>query len=255
MKHLKLYPILFENDGKKEYINYSDQDFALFVHDSTFVLVNQQAYEELIVDRVKLPLDEWCAGAIEIRKPQKNCQPAREIEQVVASGKFPGAGSLLYALSSKYLGVYLTSDRVHSTTDSAKKSWSKIENSGDWQKLALDNFYLQQQKTFVDIEGSHPEKRIANISNNPKTQDPSDDCILPAPKKGMKNVKIGNTIDELGTENAYMYSGPLDPNALIKAGRLLIRNISEKAYKSPNDLVDEIIQGGEELFNQRYEHD
>ena len=230
-----------------------------------YALVNSYSYEtsmELITkDNEPPPSKEWLA-AFGSFNPKiagdslGNCAGATIAATIVASQEYPAAGYAMYALYSKISGKPITSDRNVSTTDSAKKLWAKIETSGDWEKVELDNFspmpdpdnFRKRIKNFYDISGSWPNRKIEHRPQGAKTpDDPSDDCRLPPWLEDENELN-----KKLGTANAYTYHGPLDPNPLIQSGLELLQQINDDLDIPVNRQKKIIKLAGQEMFHDRY---
>ena len=271
---LKLSKILFEQnetkaaDQHKNPHRFTKNKFALISVDQEanyYALVNSYSYEtamELIGKYNEPPeTKEWLAAFGSFSEKIAgdalgNCADATIAGSIVASTEYPAAGYAMYALYSKISGHPLTSDRNVSTTDSAKKLWSKIETSGDWQKIELDNFYpmpdpenfRKRIKNFYDISGTWPNRKINHRPEGAKTpEDPNDDCRLPPWRDDE------NELDKkLGTANAYIYNGPLDPQPLLQAGSELLQSINDEFNVSPERQKKLIKKAGQDMFQQRY---
>ena len=273
---ITLSKILFEQtqdqnlaaNNHKDPHRFTKNKFALISVDQEanyYALVNSYSYEttmELISkDNEQSPSKEWLAafGSFNPKIAGNsigNCADATIAGTIVSSQEYPAAGYAMYALYSKISGTPITSDRNVSTTDSAKRLWAKIENSADWEKIELDNFfpkpdldnYPKRIKTFYDIHGSWPDRKINHRPQGAKTpDDPSDDCRLPPWRDDESELD-----KKLGTANAYMYNGPLDPNPLIQAGLELLQQINDD-FDIPINRQKKIIKtAGQEMFHDRY---
>ena len=167
-------------------------------------------------NRETFPVESWlCAycGTSE-EHPSNECSGAVEINYMVASPKYPGAGGAMYAFMSKLFGKPITSDRHTSTSNSAKKAWARIEQSGDWKQVPLDNFtepdYSNRKKTYFDDEGHWPSRTITKLPGA-KTRKRSDDCSLPREADSNSDSVNGT----LGSADAWLYTGALDPQPLL----------------------------------------
>ena len=152
---MKLYPLLFEqteptDEPVEKPIRDTDPDrfsgskYALInINDSNseYVLVNIKAFKTRLRDDRYLSPEEWIAAAGEPETDSNigSCSGATPVSIMVASPLFPAAGYFMYCLMSKIVGGPITSDRGSSTSNSAKKTWARIESSGDWKKVDLDN--------------------------------------------------------------------------------------------------------------------
>ena len=62
-----------------------------------------------------------------------------------------------------------------------------------------------------------------------------------------------NELDKkLGTANAYIYHGPLDPNPLIQSGLELLQQINDDLDIPVNRQKKIIKLAGQEMFHDRY---
>lgn len=265
---MKLYPILFEqteptNEPVEKPIRdtnpdrFSGSKYALInVNDSDneYVLINIEAFEKrmLLEDTSMLP-EEWIAASAELDTESGGgrCSGATSISIMVASPVFPAAGYFMYCLMSKVVVGPITSDRDSSTSNSAKKTWARIESSGDWKKVELDNhghsFDEDKGKyvdTYFDIHGTWPDRKLDKLPG-PKTPTEDDDCKLKGDSPKAMNLK-------LGTANAYTYTGPYSADRLLRLGQELVEYIADEIGKDTS-YIHKVIQGAAtKLFHTYY---
>ena len=142
---MKLYPLLFEQtEPTDEPVEkpirdtnpdrFSGSKYALINIDdrnSEYVLVNIKEFKTRLRDDRYLSPDQWIAASAELDTDNSGgrCSGASSISIMVASPLFPAAGYFMYCLMSKVAGGPITSDRSSSTSNSAKKTWARIEKS------------------------------------------------------------------------------------------------------------------------------
>jgi hypothetical protein len=226
--------------------NYTPDKFALIRHTSgvelALILVEKTSYLNGSVGNSIVSY----AGTTSYSSDR--CAGAHEINFVVANPKFRKAGYAMYCCMSKEFG-YITSDRNGSSSNAAKATWAKIEQSSDWEKLELDNYsddLLDGTRYYFDVRGSWPSRDFQEL-DGPKTPPPNDDCEIPANKKSLNK--------KLGTANAWKYVGSLDAASLLQAGVEML-----KTYKTRHDLsIDDqqryIFAEAEKLFRFHYVDD
>jgi hypothetical protein len=267
---MKLYPILFEqteptneptavekpirdtnpdrfSGSKYALININDSD-------SEYVLVNIQAFKTRLRDDRYLSPEEWIAAAGEPETDSNigSCSGATPISIMVASPLFPAAGYFMYCLMSKIVGGPITSDRGSSTSNSAKKTWARIESSGDWKKVELDNHgnsFDENENdwvdTYFDIHGTWPDRKLDKLEG-PKTPPEDDDCKLP---KGNSSKEIN---DKLGTANAYTYTGPYSAERLLNLGEKLLNDTASEIGKDTDYIHNFVQSEATKLFRKYY---
>lgn len=222
---MKLYNILFEEP--KQQIDYGDADkFALLVSDNRFVLIDKQQYIQHLTSEVELDVAEYLAAWAKCEnKHTDDCNGAVEINYIVASPNFKGAGTAMHKIISKYYGKPIISDRDIWDNDLSKQAWTRTETNPEFQKLELDNYgekwrngkrirggdHYYDSLDWFDIQGHWP-KRTIKTNDKPKTIDnEKDDCMVPD-ESDYQPEKLDKV---LGTADAYLYTGPLDPQPLI----------------------------------------
>jgi len=232
---------------------------------------SEQALTLIHVDKFKKWLDDeetsyesWIcayAGTTNDYRSGRECGGAVEVNCMVRSPQFPGAGSTMYALVSSFFGAPITSDRQTSTSNSAKQAWAKIENSSDWSKVELDNYTMKydpdlsdEYKKWHKFTGSWPSRKViaTDVEGNPEEAGPhtpndeSDDCKLPdAPTPKIINKK-------LGTADAWQYNGSIDTESLISRGEEAFDEIYNESGFSETDLKSKLITYSNKLFMKYY---
>lgn len=258
MQIVNLYPILFE--AEKQYTSYTPPNFALFQPDSeSLSLVHVPALNRRLKEGLTSPEGprEVIAAMLSVKDSGDKCLTALQVEYVASSQFFPGAGITIYALASKHFGAPLTSDRKHSSSVAARETWAKIENSGEWNLAGtgLDNYAMtNNKKTYIDIKGTYPNRKVSWDKDNPekpRTPEEIDDCPLPSKMGDAKDIMT--MADLIGAANAYKYTGPLQPEPLIKHGQEVLRNLKNPANnKEKEDPLTIIVSLSEQLFDYRY---
>jgi len=180
------------------------------------------------------------------------CGGAFSVGFSTGNPRYPGAGYACYAFLSKKYGA-LTSDREHHTSNAAKKTWARIEQDPEWERVPLDNFIgtyssFGEEDTdleWYDIRDSWPNRKIKGRAR-PATPDPSDDCKLPAEDKyGIDN--------KLGTADAWRYTGSsLDPTPLLAKGQEVIASVSEEHALNPKRLRNDLEKQSWPFFQDLY---
>ena len=258
MQTIKLYPILFEAD--KQLVSYTPPKFGLFQTDKdTLSLVHVPSLVKYMRDGAKQSEGAMAivAGMISLGDSGNKCLTALQVQYIASSPKYPGAGITIYALASKHFDGPITSDRGHSSSVAARETWAKIEKSGEW-KLAgggLDNYALvNNQKTYIDIKGNYPSRTITWDKANPTqphTPEEIDDCPLPTKYGDVKD--INQMADLVGSANAYKYTGPLQPEPLIKYGEEVLRKLASPVINPRKENPLTVIAGmSDQLFQLRY---
>ena len=262
---MKLYPILFEQtEPTDEPVEkpirdtnpdrFSGSKYALInvFGGNEYALINIEAFKKRMTENNSMPLEQWIAATAELDTEDSGgiCAGATSISIMVASPLFPAAGYFMYCLMSKVVGGPITSDRYSSTSNSAKKTWARIESSGDWKKVELDNygdfFYKPRSEyveTYFDVQGTWPSRKVIKLSG-PKTPPKNDDCKLKGDSLAAINAK-------LGTANAYTYTGPYSADRLLSLGQELEEYIADETGIKSND-IDKIIQKAATKLFQTY---
>lgn len=175
--NIKLYPLLFTES--KDPSRFTAPEYALVEwkdsQGTNLTLLHVESYKKFIQtvrDRgtaaaeKAIPIEKWiCSyGGIETAHAS-DCVGAVETNYMVGSPDYPAAGSAMYALISAYFNKPITSDRMNSTSDKAKKAWARIEaDSGNWQKVELDSYGTdyspKEEKKYFDSTGQWPERYI-----------------------------------------------------------------------------------------------
>lgn len=250
---MKLYPLLFETPNPKDYT--SSNEYALinvYQTNYQYTLVNVKAFERKFYNEYHVPTEDLIAASVEIDlEPPKNCAGAKQISTMVASPKYPAAGYLMYCLVSKLINGPIISDRESSTSNSAKKTWARIETSGDWEKIELDNYgYISEPnkvtntKTYFDFQNSWPDRTITKLAG-PKTPPVNDDCTLKGNTPDIINSKLGSA-------NAYIYLGSYNPQPLLDKGKEIIQTAIAKLGKDDIFYQEIIYQESADLFKKLY---
>lgn len=256
---MKLYPLLFEQtEPTDEPVEkpirdtnpdrFSGSKYALINIDdrnSEYVLVNIKEFKTRLRDDRYLSPDQWIAASAELDTEESggSCAGATSISIMVASPLFPAAGYFMYCLMSKIVGGPITSDRGSSTSNSAKKTWARIESSGDWKKVELDN-YNDSDTYYVDVQGTWPSRKVIKLSG-PKTPPPDDDCKLKGDSLAAINAK-------LGTANAYTYTGPYSAERLLNLGEKLLNDTASEIGKDTDYIHNFVQSEATKLFRKYY---
>lgn len=232
---IRLSTLLFEAGGLT---NYAPPEFCLLkvasfkglvlVHTNTLLSLikpQKKITQTKLLDVLEHKEQDWlCAMAISYETRRASCSGAMEINNVAANPKFPGAGSTIYACMSKCFRKPIISDRNSSTSDSAKKAWSRIENSPEWKKVPMDGYMddpWEGGKTYFDSEGSWPN-RIITPRTGPKTPPTKDDC--PAPQEADGDWQELDAI--MGTADAWLYIGKINTTGLLRQGQQLLEAVT-----------------------------
>lgn len=254
---MKLYPILFEQTEPTDEPavgkpirdtnpdRFSGSKYALMnvFGGSEYVLVNIKAFKNRMTEDDPMPPEEWIAAYADLDTSGDagHCSGATSISVMVASPLFPAAGYFMYCLMSKVVGGPITSDRDSSTSNSAKKTWTRIESSGDWKKVELDN---HGDSYYVDVQGTWPDRKVIKLPG-PKTPPEDDDCNLRGDSLAAINAK-------LGTANAYTYTGPYSADSLLGLGQELEKDIADETGMNSNDIDGIIKIAAKNLFRKYY---
>ena len=254
---MKLYPILFEqteptNEPAVEKPirdtnpdRFSGSKYALMnvLGGDEYVLINIEAFKKRMTEDDSMPPEEWIAAYADLDTSDDagHCSGATSISVMVASPLFPAAGYFMYCLMSKVVGGPITSDRDASTSNSAKKTWTRIESSGDWKKIELDN---HGNNYYVDVQGTWPDRIVKKLPG-PKTPTEDDDCNLQGDSLTAMNLK-------LGTANAYTYTGPYSADRTLRLGQELENDIADELGIASNDLDKIIRKAALILFDKYY---
>ena len=261
---MKLYPILFEQtEPTDEPVEkpirdtnpdrFSGSKYALMnvFGGNEYALINIKAFKKRMTENNSMPPEEWIAATAELDTEESggSCAGATSISIMVASPLFPAAGYFMYCLMSKVVGGPITSDRGFSTSNSAKKTWTRIENSSDWKKVELDNHgesFDDNKKswvdTYFDIHGTWPDRKLDKLEE-PKTPTVDDDCELPSSKE--INAK-------LGTANAYTYTGPYSAERLLNLGEKLLNDTAREIGKDTDYIHNFVQSEANKLFRKYY---
>ena len=123
---ITIYPILFEQDKKKNYISYSPPDYGLFVRgEKALALFHVPSFLQYLKDQNSVTFDDVCAATIQVSDMNNKCLGALQVSVIAGSKKHPGAGITMYGLASDYYGAPLTSDRSHSSSVASRETWAK----------------------------------------------------------------------------------------------------------------------------------
>ena len=222
---MKLFNILFEET--KQRIDYGNPiQFALLVSDNRFVLIDKQQYIKHLTTQDKLDVAQYLAAWAKCEnKHTDDCNGAVEINYIVASPYFKGAGTAMHKIISKYYKKPIISDRDNWDTDLSKQAWKRTETNPEFKKLELDNYgekwrngkrikghdHYYDSLDWFDIKGHWPN-RVIDVNDKPKTIDnEKDDCMVPD-----ESDYLPKKLDQvLGTADAYLYTGPINTEALI----------------------------------------
>ena len=269
---MKLYNLLFEEeeqlqlfpDEPKHHGHYPSSVPSRFISpfyslvqtgsSQRYALIDKQAYLSDLSNAkgdfklMVLSYKNWLAATISTRGfDGELCDAAKQIATSAANPKYPGAGYAAYCLMSKlHPGEPFTSDRESSTSNSAKKLWARIENSGEWTRIPLDNFSVNDDydndKTYWKIKGTWPNRKVIPLSK-PNTESEEDDCIVPGTDSAIINRRLGSA-------DAWIYKGSLNPQSLISNGE---RMLTEGNHIIDNSSQRRIIsKATNRLFDNRY---
>lgn len=244
---IKLYKILFEQ--QESTVNYVAPTFGLLEwkdgSEHALALFHIDNFKKWIELDRNSPFEKWlCSYAATYNQHKNDCSGAVEVNFMVRSPEFAGAGSVMYALVSNFFQAPITSDRQGSTSNSAKKAWAKFESSSDWTKVDLDN-YGDRESKWYRINGAWPNRSLS-LANKPATPDESDDCQLPyaGTEEGINN--------KLGTANAWLYKGSINSGELISRANEALDEIANNLGKSRINLEDDIKIFSNKLFSKYY---
>lgn len=181
----------------------------MYQHYNEINSVTEEILDKFKPSAVNLFASEFLVAEIEVNRSENagNCAGAYYVGAAARNPRYRGMGRFMYKLASSVLSAPITSDRIVSTSDSAKGMWRKIENDSSFKKVELDNYLSEPVPTktgrvtsfntkYVDIPS--PDK--AYFRDGPKTPDPSDDCKVPG--SSLDNIK-----HKLGTPDAYQADG------------------------------------------------
>lgn len=272
---IAIYPILFEQDKKKNYISYSPPDYGLLIRgEKALALFHIPSFLKYLKDQSSATFDDVCAAIIQVGDMDNECLGALQVSVVAGSKKHPGAGFTMYGLASDYYGAPLTSDRSHSTSIAGRETWAKIERSPDW-KIAgdgLDNYAdAGDNKFYMDISGTYPNRKakprlkkgggiggflknlLISQKTEPRTPEKIDDCPLPNKLGG--TTSTSQMANLLGTANAYRYVGSNKAAPLIQRAQEVIAKADSDLAINPNKVnaatsLDMLVG---QLFGSRYE--
>ena len=272
---ITIYPILFEQDKKKNYISYSPPNYGLFVRgEKALALFHVPSFLQYLKDQNSVTFDDVCAATIQVSDTGSGCLGALQVSVIAGSKKHPGAGITMYGLASDYYGAPLTSDRSHSSSVASRETWAKIERSPDW-KIAgdgLDNYAdAGNKKFYMDISGTYPSRSakprlkkgggiggffknlLLSPETEPRTPEKIDDC--PLPNYGGEAMDAKKMADLLGTANAYRYVGPNKAAPLVQRAQEVIAKADSDLAMNPNKVsaatsLDMLVG---QLFGSRYE--
>jgi hypothetical protein len=252
---MKLYSILFE----EKFNSYQPPEYAMVdwqgETEKGFALLHVENFKAWVENGLMGSPNDWLCAYCGVKTVHENdCKKAVETNYIVRSPQFPGAGSVMYALISDYYQKPITSDRLSSTSNSAKKAWAKIESSSDWTKVELDNYYqhnTRYPKYWFRFDGSWPNRTGKNEDENgqplkPLTpEDESDDCRLP--------VSSGEPVNAvLGTANAWLYHGPFKAGPLLDHGDEILNSIGTNNGASREELKEKIKSQAFKLYRSQY---
>ena len=264
---MKLYPLLFEQTEPTEEPvekptrdtnpdRFTASEYALINIDdrnSEYVLVNIKGFKTRLREDRYLSPDQWIAASAELDTDNSGgrCSGASSISIMVASPLFPAAGYFMYCLMSKVAGGPITSDRSSSTSNSAKKTWARIENSSDWKKVELDNHgnsFEEDEGKFVkkyfDAQGTWPDRKLDKLEG-PKTPTEDDDC-------GLTGYSLTSINANLGTANAYTYTGPYSAERLLNVGEKLLNDTASEIGKDTDYIHNFVQSQATKLFHKYY---
>jgi len=263
-----LYPIIFEAEDPAKTTSLSDlkklkttntftaPEYALIeLPDGKSLFLYHAGILKAQIQANKLNPMDWGAGMIALRDSGNTCLGALGALQValVASGDrpaFKGAGSVMYALASKFYDAPLTSDRKHSSSTDARATWDKLTTSGGFKRVQpLDNFFDDKAsglKKYVDID---PDDRSSYLElPEPKTKTEIDDCPLPA---YMGKADLATAVKYTGTADIWKYQGSIDPNPLLQRHKQVEQELAALGV-DPGSLAKALTAGATVLFRARY---
>jgi hypothetical protein len=193
----------------------------------------------------------WIAAMGEVRSPRSTCKSAYQVSYLASNETYRAAGYAMYCFLSKLVGEPITSDREGSTSNSAKIAWARIETSGEWTRVFLDNYTSDgnvydsdedPSTTYWKVDGTWPRRKLIDL-DEPATEDTADDCQLPGDNGTQANQK-------LGSGHAWIYKGSLNPEPLLAAGSTMLSNGED--YFLQNRQQDIISEAANKLFRERY---
>ena len=248
---MKLYNILFEE------INPTTPDFGLYSYvDGGYTwlgLIHIPSLTQFLSLNIQTPqindIYRFCAAMIACNENAEGCLGAVQISYVASSPNWKGAGITMFALASSYFDSPITSDRSHSDSVAARKTWAKIETNPEWKMAGteLDNYApTSPNKTYMDFQGTYPN-RTANVLPGPKTNVEIDDCPLPTKQGELSNAQ--DMAEVLGTANAYRYNGPLSAQPLINNMDKIMPDLQKTTKVNVPKLISESLV---KLFVTRY---
>lgn len=273
---MKLYKILFEQEEQLKLLSpeemkapksafahiptvgtvndYTAPVFAMLhwsaLSEQSFALIHAERFKQWVEGNMTGPFEKWlCAYAGTTERHSSDCGGAVEINYMVRSPQFPGAGGAMYALVSNYYKAPITSDRTSSTSNSAKKAWAKIESGSDWTKVELDNYSnngFRGDKDFYDIKGTWPNRSVSPTTEPKTPDDEQDDCVLPPPSNPV------NINKKLGTANAWIYSGPLNAEELLSHCEDVLSDLVGNTEYARSEIETEIKKKSSRMFLRYY---
>lgn len=206
-------------------------------------LLSANTLEDAIVSQVRLGLGTCVNKVYDIRTIARN-------------PKYPGSGTLLLKIVSSDLGgAYFTGDRDHSNNADARKMFAGIDNSGDFEKIALQNYALvDNQKVFLDFNSTGTQAVAVN-----KPEDTEMSCFIgKKPNQeflAAKNKSIGSSIkfNTFGTPFAFKAksNGGLDIEQAELNHRKFLLAIN--AIQRQSDVESKIFIAADNFFMKNYD--
>lgn len=226
-------------------------EFFLVKTKDSVILVDSNGYEAAVREEAGDDWSRFLCGFAKLTEPDPaedgKCYGTSFLSMIAANPRYPGAGYACCAFLSNAFRVPLTGDRDDSTTDAAKKTWTRIELDPDWEKVPLDNFfgdYGTSNISWVSFVGNWPDRKMKRPRNAPATPRKVDDCSLPGDD-------IRSVESLMGAVDGWIYTGstfsslPLEENGRVVISKLFPGN--EKV------AVESLTRQSRELFGEMYE--
>ncbi len=226
-------------------------EFFLVKTKGAVIVVDSKEYENAVQEKAENDWPRFLCGFAKMTEPDPvedgQCFGSSFVSMMAANPKYPGAGYACISLLSKAFDVPLTGDRDNSTTDAAKNVWVRIEQSPDWERVPLDNFfgeYGTRDVSWISFVGNWPNRRMAKPKKTPMTKRKVDDCSLPG-----ENINSVNSL--LGSADGWFYIGSqFSPEPMELGGR----SIFSKLFPGQEDKMASTFWGfAIQLFKSVYQ--